>query len=344
MRKKGFTLIELLAVIIILSIILSITVPRILDLVNDRKYDIYSYNEQKIIKAADDYLNIYLDKIPEGLGDTTEITLQELVDEKVLSEIKDPKDSSKMASGYVLVTNIGNNKNDFEVHINYDEIYQDNSTDKLVAHYKFKDNTIDYSLNTNHPVTDTVTYQNDRFENKRSAIETGTNKYLGLGNVNFDYQDFTIEVWVKGLTNEKTDPKYPKHITNIIGKGDWNTTNNWFIGFKSSGSNPALDLTFVYGKTWGSGASYSLDNIDLSKWNHFVGVATSTNQYLYVNGELVNSISSTHVSVTNALELQIGKTSYTNMFYSGIIDDIKIYNRAKNSDEIKKTYETGLYY
>ena len=41
MKKKGFTLVELLAVIVILGIIMSITTPIIIKVINDSKKETY---------------------------------------------------------------------------------------------------------------------------------------------------------------------------------------------------------------------------------------------------------------------------------------------------------------
>ena len=50
MRKKrnAFTLIELLAVIVILAVILVISIPRILDVIDESKKDLFKTSEQLI--------------------------------------------------------------------------------------------------------------------------------------------------------------------------------------------------------------------------------------------------------------------------------------------------------
>ena len=47
-KKKTFTLIELLAVIIILAVILVISIPRILDVIDESKKDLFKTSEQLI--------------------------------------------------------------------------------------------------------------------------------------------------------------------------------------------------------------------------------------------------------------------------------------------------------
>ena len=54
--KKGFTLIELLAVIVILSVITLITVPMVMDVIEDSKKKAAVESVNGILDAADKYL------------------------------------------------------------------------------------------------------------------------------------------------------------------------------------------------------------------------------------------------------------------------------------------------
>lgn len=104
MNKKGFTLIELMAVLIILSIILVITVPKIMKYVSDSKEKAYQTQVQTIENAAKTFAingNILL---PDE-GETVYITVQDLISTGTLNskEIINPKTSEKM-NGYVLIS------------------------------------------------------------------------------------------------------------------------------------------------------------------------------------------------------------------------------------------------
>ncbi|MBR2588119.1 MAG: prepilin-type N-terminal cleavage/methylation domain-containing protein [Bacilli bacterium] len=57
MKKKGFTLIELLAVLVLLVIILVISFPKVIDLINDSKNKAYENQKGVIIRAAERWLS-----------------------------------------------------------------------------------------------------------------------------------------------------------------------------------------------------------------------------------------------------------------------------------------------
>ncbi len=160
-------------------------------------------------------------------------------------------------------------------------------------------------------------------------------QYVTFGNTNMDYPSFTVALWAKAATNNPSDPLYPIHVTNMVGKGDWNVGNNWYIGFYSSGNSAATGISFVYGIGWSIGPRAALSSVDISQWHHYAGVATSTQQTLYIDGSPVSTVNISHGSVTNALELQIARSSYASRYFSGNIDDVRLYNRALSSDEIK---------
>jgi len=80
-----------------------------------------------------------------------------------------------------------------------------------------------------------------------------------------------------------------------------------------------------------------------NKWYHLVGVwegSTTGNVYLYINGENVANGNYTG-SITSDHALQIGggeAWSDAWRYFNGIIDEVRIYNRALSPDEIRMHY------
>lgn len=137
--KKGFTLIELLAVIVILAIIALIAAPKILDAIDSSRISAQILNNKAVVKAASTYLVINEDKMPSNIGDTLEITINELLNAELMEEIKDPSDKNNNCNGYVIVTKIESDKYDYTPHVKCGDQSNivNNETDGLIGNYKF---------------------------------------------------------------------------------------------------------------------------------------------------------------------------------------------------------------
>ncbi len=72
-----------------------------------------------------------------------------------------------------------------------------------------------------------------------------------------------------------------------------------------------------------------------SGWNHITQTYNSSEQKLYVNGELKTSQALTGSISTNTNNLLIG-----DYLFNGTIDEVRIYNRALSPDEIKMHYKS----
>ncbi|NOQ55625.1 MAG: hypothetical protein GQ477_02340, partial [Nanohaloarchaea archaeon] len=73
------------------------------------------------------------------------------------------------------------------------------------------------------------------------------------------------------------------------------------------------------------------------EWHHYALTYNGSNQKLYLYGNQTNSTSLTGNINTNANNLTIGK------YFNGIIDEVRIYNRALTAEEINASYNAGLY-
>jgi len=168
----------------------------------------------------------------------------------------------------------------------------------------------------------------------------GTNSYISFGSdLNFNFTNFSVSIWAKSPTNIKGNTGFPIHVTNLIGKGNWNSRSCWALGYRSSSSLPANTIIFFSGMDWYSGPSYSVDLFDLSLWNNFVGVATPSDQKLYLNGELVSTVITTkRTSITNVEDFQIGRSSYISRFFDGKISSAQIYNKELTDSEVLQNY------
>lgn len=99
--NKGFTLIELLAVIIILSIIATITLFTVGNILKDSKDSLSKTQKEKLYEAAKIY---YLEH-----ANADYVCVKTLIDEDYIEQEKvfDPKDRKEM-NGYIVITVDGN--------------------------------------------------------------------------------------------------------------------------------------------------------------------------------------------------------------------------------------------
>lgn len=89
--KKGFTLVELLAVIVILGLITSITVPIITGAINDSKAKAYEEQIKLIIDAGRNYMSNHANELPNSSSNKI-ISIETLKIEGYLTnkDIKNP--------------------------------------------------------------------------------------------------------------------------------------------------------------------------------------------------------------------------------------------------------------
>lgn len=117
--KKAFTLIELLSVIIILGIILTLTIPTVLGIINKSKDNAYNSQIENIINAAKFYISDEKDEISdlENIGDVYYVTLTELNNNGYLEiPIINPKTDAafEVANSYVKVRKTTTNSFTYE--------------------------------------------------------------------------------------------------------------------------------------------------------------------------------------------------------------------------------------
>lgn len=82
--------------------------------------------------------------------------------------------------------------------------------------------------------------------------------------------------------------------------------------------------------------------INLGKWDHVAGVCGDGKQKFYVNGELVGEIDAV-VNLNGQQEFLIGAGANERAheyLFKGIIDEVRLYNRALDEDEVAAVMES----
>ena len=172
-----------------------------------------------------------------------------------------------------------------------------------------------------------------QFDGKDDYVDCGNNN-----SISFPTNSFSVEVWLK--TNESCPNDYC----------------GWILDTKLAGTlNSGYDMFIQYGKITFRTAngsqlfsSASLSNVNDDKWHHVVGIVDRENNRLkiFVDGkEEYNFTQSFSGSFANTYPLLIGKyNTYGSGPYAfnGLIDEVRIYNRALSENEIRYHYNHTL--
>lgn len=80
----------------------------------------------------------------------------------------------------------------------------------------------------------------------------------------------------------------------------------------------------------------------LNSWNHVAAVVNGTTASLYTNGQLVGTTTLGAISL-NSINLAIGSLDYpAGRYFNGLIDEVRIFNRALSAQEIAGRYAVTL--
>lgn len=219
-------------------------------------------------------------------------------------------------------------------------------TNGLVAYYPFNGNANDASGNGNNGTVFGAALGIDRFGNSNSAysfngvssyIEAPSNPTLLFSN------QLTISAWIQMVSY----PGSQFSIVSKINKDGW-TGGFDFVMFKdllgTGGDAITLEGDFSQGTDSGgghpSGWGYAAVNRTTS-WQHVVCVCSNGLQSLWVDGAVKPFAYNTAFGNIgqSSIPLRIGRRqSPNNNWFSGSIDDIRIYNRALSSNEISQVF------
>lgn len=211
----------------------------------------------------------------------------------------------------------------------------------LVSCYAFSGDAKDEFAN-NHGTTSSVTLTTDRFGNTNSAYNfTGTSSSgVQLQNPNlFANYSYTYSAWVKMTTIPSSGSTYWICGIGQSGVGDQSVyiyNNGTDIGFTAHAySYPSGCLLYSLFSPRGG------VNPIINQWYHIVVTMGPTSYNMYVDGKLVDSSPSTCTSMTYGSPIAfIGNRFGSFSPFNGVIDDVRIYNRAISLDEIKNLQYT----
>ena len=216
-----------------------------------------------------------------------------------------------------------------------------NPPDEIVAKYSFNGNANDASGNDYHGIVHGASLTSDRDGNTNSAYSfDGINNYIEISSSTEDDLDFTNALTVSLWAKLRNDTKFQALISKEEGSG-------YGISYRGESNDKLYFTCHVNG---GYRTMHAIETANMNEWYHLVGTythvsGTSGEVKFYVNGLLQGTIDSGgDFDITNSpLTLLIGANPTPtggSSFFDGEIDEVQIYKRSLNGDEILTLYNS----
>lgn len=216
------------------------------------------------------------------------------------------------------------------------------NSDGLIAHYSFNSGKFENDLNVLQPKAVGVSLVKDRFGNENSACYLFGNRgsYLNLGTDSLlKPVSASISVWVKMKTEVYSGNGYEANPV-VLTKSQ--PGNDFFEGYsivyslknkKFNVCNAESDMNQII--------VYSDDPVSLDKWYHIVMTYDDHFLSMYINGKLeqrVNKNFRSHFLQGDSVMIGATANVKNNRFFMGAVDDLRIYNRVIDAEEVLELY------
>jgi len=192
----------------------------------------------------------------------------------------------------------------------------------------------DISLNSNDGQIENAKLNNDGVFNE--GFEFDGNSYITVSDdstLDFEEEDFSISMWVNSDNFDK--------VYQYISKREICANDNFF---DIRGTTDEKVIFEINGGT--ESLIVKTDKLEKDEWNFITFVRDSDKIYAYLDGELSNSEDiDGDYDVSNNADVGISTGPCVNVDdterYGGLIDDLRIYNRALSSDEVDSLYKSS---
>jgi hypothetical protein len=202
----------------------------------------------------------------------------------------------------------------------------------IIARYHADGNWYDAMPSSFNGVPFNVDFSLDSQVGYAAGDFRSTGARVSIGDLNwrlFPSSDYSIEAWVK-LTDIGNG--MGRIVTGSVGVGaDFGIGlyNDKFVSFTGDGTSTLY------------ASSEFVPNI--GEWYHLVSTRDGKVLRLYVNGELVDSITDYMYYQDYYIDFWIGNTeSCPECIFSGLIDEVVLYDRTLTGAELLEHYQTGL--
>ena len=224
----------------------------------------------------------------------------------------------------------------------FEESVSNNLAVNMVSRWKLDGNTNDSWGNSNG-TNNGVTFLNESLCVSGQCGSFNGTSYINCGNsgLNFGLSDFTINAWIK--TSSATP------VLTIFTKGSTNAAYNQGR-YNLRILNRYLEFSISNNELGSPGDGIIDVTIPLNDgvWHNVLGTRASNIIKIYIDGKYINQKNTiTTLNVNNDLQANIGAMWSTTdssfqYFFDDLIDDVRTYNAALSSSQIRQNYIAGL--
>lgn len=204
----------------------------------------------------------------------------------------------------------------------------------LVLSMPFNGNAQDISGNANHGTVNGATLTTDRKGVARSAYSfNGINNWIKVSdNPTLRPATITIAAWINRAVIQPSNPAA------IFYKGEYEIYALGVNNFSIKQNSGCLSYT---GTGWQSATNIApIQNVN--QWYFIVGIFDGKSLLFYQDGKLIfqrTNLPATKIDNCAGGDFRIGRWhNLSNDFFSGKIDDLRVYNRVLSDSEVQALY------
>jgi len=216
------------------------------------------------------------------------------------------------------------------------------NTSGLVGYWRFEENSGSFTTDSsgvsgNLAVGSNVSWIGGRFGNALYFNKSSTNNKVNSSGVS-NYASITVAAWVKADDTSS--------LKEIVTRNQ-NNPRSWRL--ETTGTTASTDKFrfMIYSISSDENSNFSVTSLNpliRYNWYYVVGVYNTTHIMLYVNGTLDSiTANSSGIASSNAV-FSIGSFGGGSTPFNGTIDEVQIWNRSLNGDEINELYQSSVRY
>ena len=175
-----------------------------------------------------------------------------------------------------------------------------------------------------------TTLGGDKFRDESSLAFDGSDDYIDLGSQAGDLRlsgsNGAIVTWIKPVSGGDTYQR-------IVDKSDGATAQNGYSFILHTDA-------YIQGDVDGnSGVAHSNTALTYGVWSHCVWTWDGSNHYIYINGKLDDTASSSLTPPSDTTNMRIGSWNHsTAREFEGNISEVAIYNTGLTASQVKTIY------